>query len=107
MTCRSCGYLHHLCTCPPEKILPVSFENDGTEFSALYAAEKFCRDRGWSFGPTDVTGVRCVLFRPGVDVAKWKNLTPTERRASDAVITTNRAAGGSRTGTVTIERWNA
>lgn len=65
----------------------------------MYAAERFVREQGWSVGPTDVTGLRGILFRPGVLIAKWKNLTLAERAQCDAVMASQ---DGNRHGSVTI-----
>lgn len=65
---------------------PIVFPNDGSEWSAMHAAERHIREQGWSVGPTDITGRRGVVFQPDVRVAKWKNLTPAEQAACDAVL---------------------
>lgn len=64
----------------------ITFNHDGTAWSAMRSAEAFIRGKGWSIGPSDVTGIRGVICRPGVAVAKWKNLTPEQRDQCDGQL---------------------
>jgi hypothetical protein len=73
------------------------FEHDGTDWSAQLALERFVRERGWSISPTDVTGIRAVICEPGIQIAKWKNLTPAERQECDGRVGT--LSGRGRDGT--------
>lgn len=73
--------------------LPITFPCDGQLWTAKRAAEAFIREQGWAVGPSDVTGRRGVMFNGDYIVAKWKNLTPAERTACDAVL-----VGGGQTG---------
>ena len=52
---------------------------DAPDFTAMHAAEAWCRDKGVSYGPSCGTlprGLLCGDF----EIAKWRNLTPQERR---------------------------
>lgn len=60
---------------------------DGPGHLGTAKADKYCRTEGWSIGPTDMSGMRAVIFAPGVRVAKWRNLSPAERDMVDAVVT--------------------
>lgn len=48
------------------------------DFGALYAAEKWLSERGYSVGPGCVTGPRGILHGDWA-IAKWRHLTLTER----------------------------
>jgi len=78
--------------------LPITFNNDGTEWSAMRAAESFIRKQGWAVGPTQRNDPRAVFF-DGVHVSKWRNLTPAEQDEADAYLL---QPGGSRHGSVTL-----
>lgn len=74
----------------------IVFEQKGT-FGALYAAEAWCRDKGISYGSPcgpDPIGLMHGVFW----IAKWRNLTPKEKRTLDGVIT-----GDIRNGPITIK----
>lgn len=66
------------------------------DFAALYAAQAWCRNAGYSYGSTDITG-RVALMRGDVLIAKWHNLSAKERAECDGVMT-----GDFRNGPVTI-----
>lgn len=71
-----------------EREVTEMFLHDGTEWSGQRALERFIRQNGWSIGPTDVTGIRGVICEPGIQIAKWKNLTPAERQECDGQVRT-------------------
>lgn len=74
-------------------------QDDGDDtFAAMYAAEKWCRDRGISVGESCGPGhPRGLLFGDYL-IAKFRNLTTKERAALDGKMT-----GSMRTGPVTID----
>ncbi len=65
-------------------------------FGALYAAEAWCKENGFSFGSTDVTGY-VALKRGEWAIAKWKNLTAKERAQCDGIM-----SGDWRNGPITV-----
>jgi hypothetical protein len=72
------------------------FNQSGT-FAALYAAQKWCRDNGISYGSL-CRESPVGLMRGDVTIAKWRNLTAKERAECDGVMT-----GNFRDGPVCIE----
>lgn len=79
----------------PDDELVITFDQPGT-FEALQAAEAWCRKRGISYGSSDRTGTIGLLVGDYV-IAKWQNLTPSERRACHG-----RIIGDGRNGPVTL-----
>lgn len=60
------------------------FAEVGT-FEALYACRRWLRDNGYSYGSTSATGPMPVL-KGDWSIAKWHNLTKSERRALDGYV---------------------
>lgn len=60
---------------------------DGEPFSGWYAAEKWCREHGYSVGM--MQGPSPVGLLKGGDwaIQKWRNLRPAERARLDGTIT--------------------
>ena len=52
----------------------------GEEFAAQRAAEKFLQDAGFSVAPSQRGSPRGIMFGR-YKIAKWRNLTASERRA--------------------------
>ena len=73
------------------------FNNKGT-FKACYAAEKFVRDQGYSFGSM-CRSMPMALKKGNWNIAKWRNLTELERLDIDGHITSK----DFREGSVTVE----
>ena len=75
--------------------MELVFDQKGT-FEAMYAAERWCRDNGVSFGSScamSPTG----LLRGEYRIAKWRNLSAKERAQLDGTM-----SGDFRNGPVTI-----
>src|SRR3546814_4375627 len=75
--------------------MEIVFDQKGT-FNALEAARQWCRDNGVSYGSScamSPTG----LLRGDYCIAKWRNLTPKERKQLDGTM-----SGDMREGPVTI-----
>lgn len=72
------------------------FEGERT-FEALHAAEKWCIDNGYSYGSTCACAPQAIK-KGNWAIAKWKNLTPSERNDIDGTIT-----GEGRQGPVTVK----
>lgn len=71
--------------------------NESGDFAALNAAQKWCRDNGISYGSLqrdDPVG----LMVGDYDIAKWRNLSATDRAELDGTLT-----GDKRNGPVLIE----
>lgn len=79
--------------------LPVVFEGNGSDFSAMREAERWIRERGWSVGPTDRSQIRAVMFGSDWVISKWRNLTEHERATTHAVL-----RGSNRHGPLTLHR---
>lgn len=56
----------------------VEFNQKGT-WEALRAAEAWCRQNGLSVGQSCAVGPSGLLFGNYAWIAKWRNLTPSER----------------------------
>lgn len=67
---------------PYEKI----FKGDGSTFSALYEAEKWLSDNGYSYGPMSRQAGQGVLKGSGINIAKMHNLTKKEIKELDGVL---------------------
>jgi len=70
-------------------------------FEASNAAENFLRERGFSFGSTQVGGPQAILFGDRI-VSKWRNLNKKERAAVHGVIT-----GDIRNGPVEVDIYDS
>lgn len=75
----------------------IEFNQDGT-FKAMYAAEAWCHANGLSVGQSRATGPTGLLFGQFDWIAKWRNLTPKERRELHGTM-----FGDMRYGPVMIE----
>lgn len=63
-------------------MLTKTFEHvDGDDFSAYHAAEKWCAERGYSVGSMQ-RGAPTLVFYGDCDVAKFRNISPQERKAA-------------------------
>ena len=75
--------------------------NDGSDFSAYYAATNFLALNGYSYGSMERDQPIGILkVKGGVFIAKWKNLTASDREQLDGKITFQN--GGPRNGDATI-----
>lgn len=79
--------------------MQITFEHDGSEFSALSAAERWCRERGISSGSPERDSP-IGLMLGDVTIAKWRNLSGADRKALDGTIAFD---GGIRSGSARIE----
>lgn len=66
------------------------------DFAASNAAERFLSDIGFSVGRTERGSPRGILFGD-YDIAKWHNLSRSEREALHGVLT-----GDGRNGPITV-----
>ena len=74
----------------------IEFSQSGT-FQAMYAAKAWCRDNGISVGQSCAIGPTGLLFGQFDWIAKWRNLTPMERKDLHGIMT-----GDMRDGPVVI-----
>ncbi|WP_250467671.1 hypothetical protein [Caballeronia sp. GAFFF2] len=65
-------------------------------FEAVYSAEAWCAENGYSVGAAQ-QGAPRGLLRGDFAIAKWRNLSPAERLSLDGTMT-----GDMRNGPVTI-----
>lgn len=72
-----------------------TFNQQGT-FQALYAAQNWLRENGYSYGST-CRGEPIGLLKGDYVVAKWRNLTRQEINELDGVVT-----GCPRNGPITV-----
>ena len=72
---------------------------DGDSFSAYYAAEKWCEKQGFSVGSMQ-RGAPTLIYYGDCDVAKYRNISPEERKAAIGRI--NGIGGSFRDGPVTV-----
>ena len=75
--------------------------NESGDFAALNAAQAWCRDHGISYGSLqrdDPVG----LMVGDYDIAKWRNLSASDRAQLDGTLT-----GDKRNGPVTIQLTDA
>lgn len=72
---------------------------DGDDFSAYHAAEKWVREQGWSCGSMQ-RGAPTLIFYGDCDVAKYRNISPDERRSAIGKI--EGVDGRFRGGPVTV-----
>jgi hypothetical protein len=59
--------------------------NQPGDFDAMYAAEHWLKDRGFSVGPSQVDSPRAI-WHGDCDISKWRNLSPKERRNVHALL---------------------
>ena len=72
-----------------------TFTNEGT-FKAYYAATKWLKEEGYSYG--SMANVNPIgIMKGDWDIAKWYNLSTTDKELLDGTIT-----GDMREGPVTI-----
>lgn len=76
------------------------FDNKGT-FKAYYTAENFVREKGYSFGSMCMN-MPIALKKGDWHIAKWRNLTGTEKLDIDGHITSK----DFREGPVTVETFD-
>lgn len=74
----------------------IEFTQKGT-WTALEAARGWCRENGISVGQSCATGPSGLLFGKFDWIAKWRNLTKTERDALHGIM-----SGDFREGPVVI-----
>lgn len=74
----------------------IVFDQKGT-FQAMYAAEKWCKENGVSYGNSQACAPTGLL-RGHFNISKWRNLNKQERAALDGTMT-----GEMREGPVTIQ----
>lgn len=77
------------------------FFNESGDFKAMNAAEDWCTENGISVGSAERGSPRC-LMRGDFAVAKWRNLSASERQECHGVMT-----GDMRNGPVTVELFDA
>lgn len=65
------------------------FPYDGTTFGAKHAAEKWLFNHGYSFGSSCVLCPQAII-EGDVLIAKWRNLTPREKRFIDGTLEAGR-----------------
>lgn len=73
------------------------FNSDGTDFSAMRDAEKWCEDNGISVGRMQA-GCPRGLLRGDFDIAKWRNLDKWDILQLDGTM-----KGDMRHGPVVVE----
>lgn len=62
----------------------------GSDFGAQYAAERWLRERGFSFGASQADGPQAIWYGE-CGVSKWRNLSAKEKREAHAVMDGRRA----------------
>lgn len=72
---------------------------EGDDFSAYTAAEKWCREQGYSVGSMQ-RGAPTLVFYGDCDVAKFRNISAQERKAAIGKI--EGIGGRFRGGPVTV-----
>ena len=81
-------------------MIVMTFEHVyGDDFSAYRAAEKWVSDQGWSCGSMQ-RGAPTLIFYGDCDVAKYRNISATERRTAIGRI--EGVGGRFRGGPVTV-----
>jgi hypothetical protein len=73
-----------------------TFDQQG-DFAACDAAESWLREGGYSVGSCERGSPRGIM-RGDVPIAKWRNLSPRERKTLDGIM-----RGDMRNGPVTVE----
>ena len=71
--------------------------NQAGDFSALYAAQDWCKANGISYGSTQ-RGAPVGLMRGEYEISKWRNLSKSDIARLDGTMT-----GDMRNGPVIIE----
>jgi hypothetical protein len=72
---------------------------DGDSFSAYRAAEAWCQEQGYSVGSMQ-RGAPTLIYYGDCDVAKYRNISPAERKS--AIGTIEGVGGRFRDGPVTV-----
>jgi hypothetical protein len=75
-----------------------TFNNTGPTFSALYAAQYWLKQKGYSYGSLQALAP-VAIFKGECAISKWRNLSREERNAADGVMTSS----DFREGSVTVE----
>ena len=57
----------------------------GDDFGAQRAGDKWLRDRGFSFGPSQADGPQAIWFGEH-SISKWRNLSTKERLDAHAIM---------------------
>lgn len=57
----------------------------GDDFGAQLAAEKWLRNHGFSFGPSQADGPQAIWFG-NHSISKWRNLSAKERLSAHAIM---------------------
>lgn len=65
-----------------------TFNQIGT-FKAWYAAETWLSENGYSYGSTCAVSPYVGVLKGEYCIAKWRNLTSTEKEELDGVVTGN------------------
>jgi hypothetical protein len=65
------------------------FDGDGSTFGAMYEAEKWLRDNGYSVGPSCVSGPQGVV-KGDAYISKWYNMTKREQSNMDGTLQAGR-----------------
>jgi hypothetical protein len=60
--------------------------NQTGDFEAYRAAERWAYNNGYSVGSMCSPQPTALIKGKDINVAKWKNLTPSERKAVDGII---------------------
>lgn len=68
-----------------------TFECDGTPFGAVWAAEEWLRENGYSYGASCVGCPRAII-KGDIVIAKWRNLKADERATVDGTLHTGRGS---------------
>lgn len=79
-------------------VIHVTQEYTDPAFTALYAAEDWCKANGISYGRLCGPGLPIGLMRGDFDIQKWRNLRQSERAALDGKM-----SGNFRSGPITID----
>lgn len=77
----------------------IIFENTGITFSALWAAENWCRSNGYSCGSTDIGGRVAIQKGEYTLPQKVKNFDANDFKQADGFI----VSSDFRNGTVKIQ----
>lgn len=67
----------------------IVFNGNGETFSALYEAEKWLRDNGYSVGSSCI-GCPTGVVKGDAYISKWRNMTAEEKDALDGTLTAGR-----------------
>jgi len=66
----------------------VTFDFEG-DFQSSYAAEKWLKDRGFSYGPSQAMAPTAIWFGD-CSISKWRNLSAQDKREMHAVMLNQR-----------------